>query len=523
MRNLRFTLLFFTFLSCFSSHSLYGQKASNPIIHADVPDMSMIRVGDTYYMGSTTMHMNPGVPIMKSKDLVNWELVNYAYEILSSSEDLKLENGKQMYGKGSWASSLRYHNGVYYIGTFSGNTGKTYIYSTKDIEKGPWKSMAFEPSLHDHTLFFEDDGKVYLIWGAGTIKMVELESDLTGIKPNTERVLIQNATEPSGNNVGLPAEGAQLFKVNDKYYLFNIAWPKGGMRTVIIHRSDNIEGPYEGRVALQDKGVAQGGLIDTPNGDWFAYLFRDNGAVGRVPYLVPVTWEDGWPVLGVAGKVPMELDLPESKGLMPGIVASDDFKRKKRDADLPLVWQWNHNPVPDLWSINGKKGTLRLKTDRVDQGVLSARNTLTQRTIGPESMGTIKIDVSGMKEGDFAGLTLLQKDYGLIGVRVQDGQKKLVMKKASDASESEIETVAFVGDSVLLRAVCDFHERKDEAKFYYSLDEGKNWKQLGDILQMKYTLPHFMGYRYGLFYYSTQQPGGHADFDYFKIEDQIKF
>lgn len=523
MRILKLIFTLFIFSSCFSSPSLYGQKAINPIIHADVPDLSMIRVGDTYYMSSTTMHMNPGVPIMKSKDLVNWELVSYAYETLGSGDDLKLENGKQMYGKGSWASSLRFHNSIYYVSTFSGNTGKTYIYSTENIEKGPWKSIEFKPSLHDHTLFFEDGGKVYLIWGAGTIKMVELESDLTGIKPNSERILIQNATEPAGSNVGLPAEGAQLFKVNDKYYLFNIAWPKGGMRTVIIHRADKIEGPYEGRVALQDKGVAQGGLIDTPDGDWYAYLFQDNGAVGRVPYLVPVTWEDGWPVLGVEAKVPMELDLPASKGLMPAIVASDDFKRKKRNADLPLVWQWNHNPVDALWSINRKKGILRLKTDRIDQNILSARNTLTQRTIGPESMGTIKIDVSGMNEGDFAGLTLLQRDYGLIGVQVQDGQKKLVMKKADNALESEIESVALVEDSVLLRAVCDFRERKDEAKFYYSIDGGKNWKQLGDILQMKYTLPHFMGYRYGLFYFSTAQPGGHVDFDYFNIDNQIKF
>ncbi|AFL84734.1 beta-xylosidase [Belliella baltica DSM 15883] len=513
--------IIFLFIAFFC-HSVFGQKAINPIIHADVPDISIIREGDTYYMSSTTMHMNPGVPIMKSKDLVNWEIVSYAYETLGVSDDLTLENGKQMYGKGSWASSLRFHNGYYYVSTFSGNTGKTYIFSTEDIENGPWKSIEFSPSLHDHTLFFEED-KIYMIWGAGTIKMVELESDLSGIKPNSEKVLIQNATEPAGSNVGLPAEGAQLFKANNKYYLFNIAWPRGGMRTVIIHKANNINGPYEGRVALQDKGVAQGGLIDTPDGNWFAYLFRDNGAVGRIPYLVPLTWENDWPVLGEDGKVPMELDLPKSKGLMPGIVASDDFKRKKGEPDLPLVWQWNHNPAAELWSIDRKKGFLRLKTDRIDHDILQARNMLTQRTFGPESMGTIKLDLAGMKEGDFAGLSLLQKDYGLIGVRVHDGKKELLMSRAEDSVEKEIESLSFTGNSILLRAVCDFKERKDQAKFYYSLDNGKNWSQLGDILQMKYTLPHFMGYRFGMFYYSTVQPGGHADFDFFKINDQIKF
>src|SRR5690606_28368516 len=132
----------------------------------------------------------------------------------------------------------------------------------------------------------------------------------------------------SAGGGGLPAEGSQLFKVNGKYYLFNISWPKGGMRTVIIHRSDKIMGPYEGRVALQDKGVAQGGLISTPEGEWYSYLFRDFGAVGRIPYLVPVKWEDGWPVLGVDNKVPEILSLPSSKGYDPGIVASDEFTRR---------------------------------------------------------------------------------------------------------------------------------------------------------------------------------------------------
>lgn len=239
-------------------------------------------------MSSTTMHMSPGVPIMKSKDLVNWELINYAYDILDDVDELNMANGKSTYGRGSWASCIRYHNGTYYVSTFAGTTNKTYIYSTQDLENGPWKVQSFAPAYHDHTIFFDDDGKIYMIWGAGELKMVELKDDLSGVKEGTERVLIENATAPSGPNVMLPAEGSQLFKVNGKYYLFNISWPQGGMRTVIIHRADKITGPYEGRVGLQDLGVAQGGLIDTPDGRWFAYLFRDYGAVGRIPYLVPV-------------------------------------------------------------------------------------------------------------------------------------------------------------------------------------------------------------------------------------------
>ena len=136
-----------------------------------------------------------------------------------------------------------------------------------------------------------------------------------------------------------------MFKVNGKYYLFNITWPKGGMRTVVIHRADKITGPWEGRLAFQDKGVAQGGMVDTPDGKWFAYLFRDYGSVGRIPYLVPVKWEDGWPVIGVDGKVPDNLDLPASKGLIPGIVASDEFSPQKRRT-CSSAWSGNGIIIP---------------------------------------------------------------------------------------------------------------------------------------------------------------------------------
>ena len=158
-------------------------QAHNPIIFADVPDMSMVRVGDTYYMSSTTMHMSPGVPIMKSKDLVNWTLVNYAYDTLANVDALNLNNGKSTYGSGSWASCIRHHKGKFYVTTFAQTTGKTYIYTTKNIEKGPWKVSSIKPSYHDHTLFFDDDGRIYMIYGAGKLKMIELNADASGIKP----------------------------------------------------------------------------------------------------------------------------------------------------------------------------------------------------------------------------------------------------------------------------------------------------------------------------------------------------
>jgi len=516
------SFLFFFFVLIMQTVAFsQDKKAQNPLIYADVPDMSIIRVGDTYYMSSTTMHVNPGVPIMKSTDLVNWKLVNYAYETLEDNDDrLNLDNGKNDYGRGSWASCLRLHEGIYYLSTFSGTTGRTYIYSTKNIEKGPWKKVVLNHSYHDHSILFDDDGKVYMVWGAGKLEIIELNKDLSGVKEETKRVLIENASAPAGNNIMLNSEGSQLFKVNGKYYLFNICWPRGGMRTVVIHRADNINGPWEGKVGLQDQGVAQGGLIDTPDGRWFSYLFRDAGGVGRIPYLVPVKWENGWPILGVNGKVPEYLDLPPSKGLIPGIVNSDEFNRKKSDKDLPLVWQWNHNPDHSLWSVRERKGYLRLKTARIDSSFVQAKNTLTQRTFGPESSASTLVEVSKMKEGDLAGLSLLQKEYGFVAVKIENGSKKIVMMEAAKGLPKEVASVPLHQDKVYFKAECDFKNNADKGRFYYSLD-GKKWISIGSTIKLPYTLPHFMGYRFGLFNYATKNPGGYADFDYFHIDGTI--
>ena len=519
MKN--FYIGFVAFFALFFSTTVFAQikSAQNPIIFADVPDMSILRVGDTYYMSSTTMHMSPGVPIMKSKDLVNWQIVNYAYDVLDTVDALALKNGNNSYGRGSWASCIRYHNNTFYVSTFAQTTGKTYIFSTKDIEKGPWKEISFTPSHHDNSLFFDDDGRIYMIYGNIKLRIVELNADLSGTKTGTDQVLIEDASAPSPPNSGL-AEGSQLFKVKGKYYLFNITWPRGGMRTVVVHRADKITGPWEGRLALQDKGVAQGGLVDTPDGAWFAYLFRDYGAVGRIPYLVPVKWGDDWPVIGIDGKVPDTLDLPASKGLIPGIVASDEFNRSKGEPALPLVWQWNHNPDNNLWSVTKRKGYLRLSTGRIDTILVSARNTLTQRTIGPVCTGSTCIDVSNMKEGDFAGLTLLQRKFGQVGVRFINGTKSIVMVNAQSGKPVEVQSVPLTQKTAFLKAECDFRDKVDIANFFYSLD-GKTWTPIGSQLEMEYSMPHFMGYRFGLFNYATKTPGGFVDFDWFHINDQI--
>lgn len=508
-------------LLLFVSIRVWSQTtAVNPVIFADVPDPSMIRVGKNYYMSSTTMHMNPGLPIMKSVDLINWSLINYAYQDLGDMPALTLTDGKSDYGRGSWASSLRFHKGMYYVTTFCSTTGKTYIFRTNDIEKGNWKMNSFSPSYHDHSLVFDED-KAYLVYGVSKLKLVELNDDLTGIREGSvEKVIIDNASAPAGENIMLGAEGTQIFKVNNKYYLFNITWPRGGMRTVVIHRADNILGPWEGKLGLQDLGVAQGGLIDTPEGKWYAYLFRDFGGVGRIPYLVPVAWQDGWPVLGINDKVPEILDLPKNQSLLNKLVGSDDFNRKKGKNSLPLFWQWNHKPVSHLWSFSDRSGYLRLKTDRIDTAFVMARNTLTQRTFGPFCSASALLDVSGMKDGDITGLCLLQKNYGWISVKKDGESLKIVMSGFKGGKLTEMESITTKKTKLYFKANCKFKDKSDKGFFEYS-EDGKIWKKIGEEISLPYTLPHFMGYRFGLFYYSTKESGGYTDFDWFKVSDKI--
>lgn len=498
-----------------SSSSVFSLiEASNPNIWADVPDPSVIRVGNTYYMSSTTMHMNPGVPIMKSTDLVNWSVVNYAYNTLDNTSALNLENGQNAYGKGSWASSIRHVDGIYYVSTFSYTTNKTYIYKTRDIERGPWTTSVLNGLYHDCSLFFEN-GRAFLAYGIDDIKIIELTADASAIKAGgLNQTIIPKSSAVAGTNFIVRPEGTHLQKINGRYYVSLITWPSGKSRTQLIFRSNNLTGPYEGRIALQDQGIAQGGLIDTPTGNWYAYLFRDSGAVGRIPYLVPVSWQDGWPVMGIAGKVPQKLGFTvENKGLS-GIVTSDEFSQGS--ATLPLQWQWNHNPDNSGWSLTSRPGYLRLTTKRTAANFEVARNSLTQRSFGPQSSARIAMETAAMKDGDYAGLGALQTRYGFVGVHKSNGNKSIVMVDTTSGTPQEITRIGLFQDRVYFRIDMDFRNQTDQAKFYYSLN-GTSWTQIGNTLRMTYDLKHFMGYRFALFNYATQATGGYVDFDYYRL------
>lgn len=507
-------------------------RAQNPVIWADVPDPSIIRVGDVYYMSSTTMHFTPGVPIMKSDNLVNWRIVNYAYSTLEDSDAFLLQNGENAYGRGTWASSLRYQNELFYLVTFSYTTQKTYLFRTDDIEAGPWEIFTFDGLYHDPSLFF-DDNRAFLLYGVDDIRIIELTPDATALKEGgVNQILIPDAKKIAGTEFHVPAEGAHILKMNGYYYVSLISWPAGGMRTQLTYRSDSLLGTYTGKIALQYDGVAQGGLIDTPDGEWYGFLFKDHGSVGRVPMLVPVTWENDWPLFGIDGKVPAELNIEADVESHAGVVSSDEFDGKAGPgrynyatsilSGLSLAWQWNHNPDPQHWSLDDRAGYLRLTNAELDTSWVETRNTLTQRTFGPQCTGTVLMDIQNMQNGDFAGLGALQGTNGFVGVKKEDDGHFLIMKKGTPDSQEEIEAVSLNQDFVYLRIAFDFKNLADKAWFFYSLD-GETWHQIGDILQMRYTLDHFTGYRFALFNYATKTTGGFVDFDYFRIKSGLHF
>lgn len=478
---------------------------SNPLIWADVPDISFTRVDDTYYMVSTTMHCNPGAPIMASKDLVRWRTINYAHQALDNGAKLNMENGENAYGKGSWASSIRYKDGTWYVLTPSYTTGKTHLFWTKDIMGGKWESATM-PFYHDPGLLLDDDGKMYVIYGSGSISIVEI-NPTTKAPVGGSRTLLDHPAKIAGSTFTVECEGTQVIKKDGYYYIFLITWPNGSCRSVICYRGKSLNGSFEGKVLLKDNGVAQGCIIDTPEGKWYGLFFRDSGGVGRIPYIVDCSWSDNWPVLG---KPSSTFNMPAAQEAGYGIVTSDDFE----ETELPLEWQWNHNPDSRNWQLTN--GVLRLKNSRTDKDVVSTKNTLTQRCFGPTSTGWTKLITKGMKDGDYAGLVALQEYYGFVGVKCDNGNKTIVMSNKGTI----VESAPLSGDEVYLRIEMNVQNQTDKANFFYSTD-GTNWKAIGNTVSMKYELSHFMGYRYGLFHFGTKSTDGYADFDYFKIGKNV--
>jgi xylan 1,4-beta-xylosidase len=326
---------------------------TNPLFYEEFSDPDMIRVGEDFYLTGTTMHSMPGLPVLHSKDLVNWKLLGYAMQRLDLGPEFRLEDGKNVYGQGIWAPSFRYHAGTFYI--FSNvNRHTTQVFSAKD-PAGPWQHRAMKRSLHDISVLFDDDGKTYAIWGYRSIKLAQLNDDLDDIIPGTEREII-----PESAGMG---EGLHFYKIDGKYVIVS-AWYAGRMRMPAA-RADKPEGPYEVNQAIsidEDFGLPQGnrltdawarskpfvirpgdpkrtgtislhqgGIIQTPLGEWWGYSMIDYNSVGRLTALSPVTWKDGWPYFGLSGnlgRTPRTWVKPRTKDVQRATapyVRNDDF------------------------------------------------------------------------------------------------------------------------------------------------------------------------------------------------------
>ena len=487
----------------------------NPLTGTDIPDNDVIRVGDTYYMVSTTMYFCPGAPIMKSKDLVHWQIVSYIYDFLEDDDIYNLrDGGRHAYGRGQWATTLRYVDGVYYALFIANDQRKTYVFRTKDIESSYWERNVIDLAMHDASLLFED-GRVYCVWGNGDLRITELEPDLSAVKDGgVDQVLISSPRE----GVNLRAEGAHVYHIGDYYYVLEISWPRGGVRTETCWRSKDLLGEYESKVVLQGAfdgrgdGVAQGAIFDTQFGDWYAVMFQDHGAVGRIPTLQPVTWVDGWPMMGDNGVPVKEFEVQLDECGEDYVWASDEFEYQD-NKDLALVWQWNHKPLDGCWSVTERPGWLRLTTGQLAERIADARNTLTQRTVTPGCYSLTRMDASAMKPGDHAGLCAFQSNFCALEVQVaDDGKKELV---AIDRNGDILRT-QMRGDIAYLRIDYDF--TTDTARMQYSFDD-MTWIPVDYELKMRYTLDYFTGYRSALYNYATKELGGAADFDYFRQEE----
>ena len=434
---------------------------SNPLFYEEFSDPDVIRVGQDYYLTGTTMHTMPGLPVLHSQDLVNWELASYCFDRLDLASQFHLDGG-EIYGQGIWAPCIRYHDGTFYIFSNINNFG-TQVFRSKSAA-GPWKHNRLATTLYDLSVLFDDDGKIYAVSGAHDIFLTQLNDELTDVVPGTRRQIFK-----AGDGMG---EGLHFYKINGSYFIVS-AIP-GAHTDMVVARAESLEGPWqiERMVASESLGVPtqntlrtrgngadqtfeisasdpndgggltihQGGIVDTPSGQWWSIIMQDHGSVGRLSTLVPITWENNFPIIGLPGnlrKAPntwLKPDSGHAQDPQPLFVRDDTFDSEK----LNPLWQWNHAPDNARWSLTQRPGVLRLHS-LPSTDFWMARNTITQRAIGPESIVTVELDSAGMKNGDTAGLALLESALCVDRTRESSGRNP-----ASDVRPIESQ--------------CDFHQ-----------------------------------------------------------------
>lgn len=476
---------------------------ANPPLNADYPDPDIIRVGADFYFASTTFANAPGLTLLRSRDLVNWDIVSHLLPRLDGSPTFDMAEGGS-YRHGLYAPSLRYRDGTFYVAVTP--VGQpTRIYRARD-PKGPWTHVTLDRAAFDPALFFDDDGAVYLttaIGSDGTITLHTLDRDLTRI--TASRVIHYNKG----------AEGSKLLKRNGYYYLFN-AIP--GKLALTVSRARRLDGPWETRAQIDDTtGGHQGALVDLPGGGWYGFVMRDSGAIGRVTNISPVFWRDDWPVWGTPdapGRVPEVARKPIAGQPFAEPPSSDDFAAPT----LGRQWQWNHNPLDHLWSLTEHPGWLRLHAAPGSQ-FWWARNTLVQKGQAPRARGEVLIDTRGLTHGDVCGFGMLGKFSAQLSVL--GGTSTLTMRVTEDRKDGpHVEARAadrrFRGTRLWLRTDMDFPAKT--AALSYSVD-GRRFTPLGGTVPLVFDWQTgtFQGIQFALSCYNPAGKGGWLDVDRFTL------
>ena len=519
-------LLAFLALALAAAAPAAAQQATytNPILYADYSDPDLIRVGDDYYMVASSFHFSPGIPVLKSRDLVHWTIVGHVLPRLpfgplydmpgphTLDDAISKPIGGTKYASGVWAPSIRHHGGLFHVYWATPDEG-VYMATAED-PAGPWSpavQVIAQAGLEDPCPFWDDDGQAWLVHGkvgAGPLVLHRMSAD--GKSVLDEGVVIAE------DKVNLPIlEGPKLYKRNGWYYIFA---PIGGVERgpQAVGRARDIRGPYEWRTVLEPgttpiQGPHQGGWVETPSGQgWFAH-FNSTGAFGRIVHLQPLVWREDWPVIGqpIAGK---DSGQPVASLAMPDtgqpptadrLQDSDEFSA----VTLGLQWSWNHNPLDSAWSLSARPGWLRLEAQPA-QHLVTARNTLTQILQGPRPSYTTRLNVGGMAEGQRAGLTLFGVRPSWIGVVREGGRNRITL-----ASEG-VETAGpeLTGRTVELRAEVS---EGQSVRYSYSLD-GSTFTPLGDPIWLA-RFSWWKGSRPALFSF-TRGDSGTADFDWFHVD-----
>ena len=480
----------------------------NPVLPSDYSDIDCIRVGADYYAISSTFQFSPGVVILHSRDLVNWTILGHVVSDLTQIGPAMNWDQMNRYGKGVWAGAIRFHDNKYWV--YFGTPDEGYFMSTAATPGGPWAPLhqVFAgPGWDDCCPFWDVDGQGYLVGssfrGGYQIHLWKLTPDGRDLVADSDHVIHQSKG----------SEANKLYKINGFYYhLFSEVQSEG--RVVMMERAKTIFGPYNESKQLnhaekQFKEPNQGGLVQTEKGDWYWFTHHGTGDwAGRIDSLLPVTWVDGWPIIGTVGADGIGRMAWSGKKPVAGTPiltpqSSDDFA----ETTLPPQWEWNYQPRADQWSLTENPGSLRLHAFKPIQpnALLKAGNTLTQRVFETASNEvTLKLDLSGMSDGQKAGLCHFSKNYSFLGVR-QDGTA-LTLEYNNNGRVTAGPVVA--GKTLWLKSTWGADGR---SQYSYS-EDGRTFTNFGEPYQLAWG--NYRGDRIGIFCFNDKADAGYVDVDF---------